>query len=320
MSKQSADGSAASFTSGRGAAASGARGALTQRIELLPVDLLQSERKLVDELRRLASALRLEFGWHYLLDLAWIIRQLGDVRGKRIMDAGAGTGMMQWYLAEHGADVISVDRSSRENLPLRFRARYYVQGLRPEDLQGSSQVLHANLKRNPAAQARELLHTVRLGVSGGRAAGRVWIYNQDLSNLQQLSDNSLDAIVAVSALEHNTQEGLQAVVAELMRVLKPGAPLLATLTANKIDEWHVPSSGWLYSGSSLRRLFDLPVDAPDNYAEYDQHFEQLVGCSDLRENLAKFYFRSGNNGMPWGKWDPQYMPVGVCKIKGENTK
>ena len=28
-------------------------------------------------------------------------------------------------------------------------------------------------------------------------------------------------------------------------------------------------------------------------------------------DLADFYFRSGDNGMPWGNWDPQYMPVGV---------
>ena len=31
--------------------------------------------------------------------------------------------------------------------------------------------------------------------------------------------------------------------------------------------------------------------------------------------LAAFYARSGDNGMPWGKWDPQYQPVGVCKVK-----
>ena len=37
--------------------------------------------------------------------------------------------------------------------------------------------------------------------------------------------------------------------------------------------------------------------------------------AELRDNLASFYFRSGDNGMPWGKWDPQYQPVGVCKVK-----
>jgi hypothetical protein len=35
----------------------------------------------------------------------------------------------------------------------------------------------------------------------------------------------------------------------------------------------------------------------------------------LRDNLASFYGRSGENGMPWGVWDPRYQPVGVCKVK-----
>lgn len=286
-----------------------------ERIELLPVDLLERYRPLVNELRQLASTLNLEFGWHYLLDLTWIISQLGDVHGKRIMDAGAGTGIMQWYLAEKGAEVISVDRSSREKLPLRFRARYHVQGLRENDLHSSSQVLHSNLKRNPAGQARELLHTMRLSASGGRAPGRVIIYNQDLGNLVDVPEMSLDAVVAVSALEHNTPDGLEGVVGEILRVLKPGAPLLATLTANPVDTWHPPSSGWLYGEVSLRRLFRLPSQSPSNYERYAELFAQLVRCTELRDNLAKFYYRSGNTGMPWGKWEPQYMPVGVCKIK-----
>ncbi len=47
-----------------------------------------------------------------------------------------------------------------------------------------------------------------------------------------MTDNSIDAIVSISALEHNPPEELPAVVKELMRVLKPGSPLVATLTAS----------------------------------------------------------------------------------------
>ena len=38
-------------------------------------------------------------------------------------------------------------------------------------------------------------------------------------------------------------------------------------------------------------------------------------CRELRGKLADFYYQSGKNGMPWGKWDPQYQPVGVVKVK-----
>ncbi len=101
-----------------------------------------------------------------------------------------------------------------------------------------------------------------------------------------------------------------------MRVLKPGGLLLATLCAARDQDWcHDASSGWCYTDASLRRLFNLPESAPSNYARYDELFTSLKNCAELRDNLAAFYFHSGDNGMPWGKWDPQYQPVGVCKIK-----
>jgi ubiquinone/menaquinone biosynthesis C-methylase UbiE len=144
----------------------------------------------------------------------------------------------------------------------------------------------------------------------------VTINNQDLKSLEDISDESLDAVVAVSALEHNTPDDLPGVVAELMRVIKPGGLLLATLGASRDEDWfHEPSSGWCYSEASLRRIFDLPETASSNYGRYDSLLLALRECAELRDNLAKFYFASGNNGMPWGKWDPQYQPVGVCKVK-----
>ena len=106
----------------------------SQKIEILSVDLLEQNRPVVEELKRLARSLRLEFGWHYLLDLSWTVQNLGVIQGKRILDAGAGTGILQWYLAKMGAEVYSVDRLSRATLPPRFRRQFRVQGLRGTDL------------------------------------------------------------------------------------------------------------------------------------------------------------------------------------------
>jgi SAM-dependent methyltransferase len=291
-----------------------------ERIEILSVDLLDRHRAYTDALRRLARSLRLDFGWHYLLDLTWISSRLGPVMGKRLMDAGAGTGIMQWYLADQGAEVLSVDRASRANLPVRFRSRFRVKGLRKDDLSPSVQVFRANFS-GPARLLSKMTNQARdlIGLAEPRrAAGRVTIYNQDLKNLADIPSNSLDAVVAVSALEHNSAEDLVLVVNELMRVLKPGGMLLATLCAARDQDWfHQPSMGWCYTGSSLRRLFGLPDSAPDNYAAYDGLMASLRDNAELRDHLAGFYFRSGNNGMPWGKWDPQYQPVGVCKVKRE---
>lgn len=292
----------------------------SEKIEILPVSLLDENRATVQSLKRLARALGLDFGWHYLLDLTWIIQHLGPPKGKRIMDAGAGTGVIQWYLADRGADVISVDRESRAALPLRFRKRFNVTGLRPQDLQPASQALRLSwnkASRPPfkiTAQRRDLLSLIQWQ----RAAGRVTIYNQDLRTLTDIPDNSLDAVVAVSSLEHNSPQDLECVVDELLRVLKPGGLLLATLGAAPDQDWfHEPSKGWCYSEASLRRYFRLSSQVPSNYHRYPELFNALANCAELRDNLAAFYFRSGDNGMPWGKWNPQYQPVGVCKIKSQ---
>jgi SAM-dependent methyltransferase len=288
-----------------------------EKIELLSVALLDEYRQQVNALKRLAQSINLEFGWHYLLDLTWILAQLGEACGRQMMDGGAGTGILQWFLAEQGAQVISVDRSSRAELPLRYRTRFRARGLRPEDLTPWREVLKVDFARKmPIRSKLSFLARELVGFSlPERSAGVVILYNQDLKDLVDIPSNSLDAVVAVSALEHNSREDLPVVVTELMRVLKPGGILAATLTAaNEQDVWHTPSSGWCYTDASLRQAFNLP-HAPSNYAQFDELFAALRNCAELRDNLAKFYFASGNNGMPWGKWDPQYLPVGVVKIK-----
>ena len=298
---------------------------MAEIIEILSVALLEQERQHVADLKHLARSLKLEFGWHYLLDLTWILSQLEEIRGKRIMDAGAGVGVMQWYLAQQGAEVLSVDRESRAHLSDRFRRRYQVKGLRSEDLLPVDQGQAPLTARTTKSFKKKALSFVDIGLDivargfpkpADDKQGWVTIYNQDLKELVDIQDDTLDAVVAVSALEHNAPNDLSKVVAELMRVLKPGGLLLATLGAAKEQDWfHEPSQGWCYSEGSLRRAFGFPQEVPTNYGQFDELFEQLRNCDELRDNLARFYFRSGDNGMPWGIWDPQYQPVGVCTIK-----
>jgi ubiquinone/menaquinone biosynthesis C-methylase UbiE len=296
----------------------------SEKIELLSVELLDQTRSLVEELKTLARSLRLEFGWHYLLDLTWTIRNLGEMQGKKIMDAGAGTGILQWYLAQSGAEVYSVDRQSRAALPMRFRNRFKVSGLRTGDLLPPSQAitkhlsrpLHGPFFRRWAGRFLAVGRDLASYASTPSGSGQVIIYNQDLSDLVDIPDNTLDAAVSISALEHNSPEGLEKVVGEIMRVLKPGGMLLATLTAARDqDWWHTASSGWCYTDSSLRRLFDLSPETSSNYDRYDELFSALENCAELRDNLARFYSQADGKGMPGGIWKPEYQPVGVCKIK-----
>jgi 2-polyprenyl-3-methyl-5-hydroxy-6-metoxy-1,4-benzoquinol methylase len=287
---------------------------LQDKIEILSTDLLDQNRSLVIELRRLAGALGLEFGWHYLLDLTWIISQLGQLKRRNILDAGAGVGVLQWYLADKGARVLSVDRTSRAALPLRFRRHYQVSGMRREP-EPDLLPVYTVLRQHPRQLLGVLNDLVKSPIKH-RSQGSLVVYNQDLKSLVAVADNSLDYVVGVSALEHNPPDELPAVVAELMRVLRPGGAMLVTLGAARDQDWfHQPSSGWCYTESSLRKMFDLPDQATSNYAHHDELFAALQNCTELRYNLAHFYAKSGDNGMPWGIWDPQYLPVGVCKVK-----
>lgn len=288
-----------------------------EKIEILSVDLLDQYRQQVEDLKRFAKSLRLEFGWHYLLDITWTIQNLGSPDGLVVMDAGAGVGVMQWYLANQGAKVYSVDRTGRQLLPLRYRTRFHVSGMRPDDLFPPSKVITQRFNQNKGLS--KLTSTLReLADSLGKpnSSGCVIIYNQDLANLVDIPDNSLDAIVAISALEHNTPDGLSEVVREMLRTLKPGGHLIATLTAARDEDWwHEESKAWCYTDRSLRDVFDFPEETPSNYDKYDEFFATLEECAELRDNLASFYYKSPDNGMPWGIWNPKYQPVGICKRK-----
>jgi SAM-dependent methyltransferase len=226
-------------------------------------------------------------------------------------------------------------------LPVRFRRRFQVRGIRPIDLAPITKVLQTDIRALADLSGRRTLKS-RLGALERDAVGlvkirqtqdkghladnehlenneslrgEVWIYNHDLAWLPDLEENSVDVVVSVSALEHNTPDGLEQVVHELQRVLKPNRLLLATLTAAKDqDLWHGPSSGWCYTAESLQRLFGLPSESANNYEKYDELFLELRNCAELRDGLASFYFHSDHTGMPGGVWDPQYMPVGIRKV------
>ncbi len=291
------------------------------KLEILSTNLLDQYRPLVNELRGLENGLLLEFGWHYLLDFVWTLSQVDLKNTKIVLDSGAGVGVMQWYLASKEIDVLSVDRGSRADMYYRFRVNYRVKGLRTEDMNSNLSAIRYEIRTTPGLVGKikvlvsTFLSFVRmLGLRP--KGGQVFIYNQDLKTLTHIEDESVDAVIAVSALEHNSPGGLREVVKELMRVLKPGGKLLATLGAARDKDWfHDPSKGWNYSESTMRDIFDLDSSISSNYNQHDDLLAALKDCTELRDNLAGFYSQSGDNGMPWGKWDPQYIPVGVCKVK-----
>lgn len=295
----------------------------SDRIELLEVGILDRCRERVEEFYRLTAKLSIELGWHYPLDLAWITAHMESLHQSRILDAGAGTGALQWWLADQGAEVISVDRLKRADLSTIFRVSYRVEGLRPIDYQPFPELILRRVS-GKAYGRPDLLGGFRasagwlISLFTPKAPGKVILYNHDLGTMPDLQDESVDAVVSVSSLEHNEPGGLKVVVQELLRVLKVGGTLLATLGAAKERDWlHEPSGGWCYTEKTLREVFELPEGVSSNYDRYDELMERLRHSEELKDRLAPFYSTTGNSGMPYGVWDPQYQPVGVFKTKGQ---
>lgn len=291
-------------------------------IEILSVDLLDEFEDLVSAIRHKARRLGIQLGWHYDLDLAWIASQLEDPTGMRILDAGGGTGVLQWWLADHGADIVSVDRLDRADLSGRYRLLYRVDGLRPGDLDSAWHVARRRLRRRDGSIGSRLAGALRASLTGifgplvPKSTGRITLYRHDLESMRELQDESFDAIVSVSSLEHNDPSTLPRVVNELLRILRPNGVLLATLSATRDEDWfHEPSQGWCLTETTLRSAFGMPPDTHTNFSEYDSIFAELRDSQALQERLAPMFFESGESGMPWGVWDPQYQPVGLRREK-----
>lgn len=298
---------------------------MSDKIELLSPALLDEEREIVTEFAQLARKLRIGLGWHYLLDLAWIVRNLPLERGMTVLDAGAGLGVLQWYLADHGVNVVSVDRIDRASAALRFGNSYRLRGLGAGDVdtQGSAlrhDIGHKRIVRDLAGYLQGRYERWLRPKAAG-SGGTVTFYRADLADMDLVPGASIDHVVAVSALEHNEPEELPIVATELWRVLRPGGTILATLGASATDDWfHEPSRGWCYTEATLRAVFHLSEKAPSNYSQYIEILAAVRSCAELRDNLARFYFKSGNNGMPWGNWDPKYLSVGVRVTKESGSQ
>lgn len=296
--------------------------ARTERLELLGAPMLETRPSLVTEFKRLARRFGISLGWHYLLDLSWAATLLESANNALILDAGGGTGVMQWWLAGRGAHVTSVDRLDRTDLSARFRIAYWVCGHRPGDLLDWSEQIRRRWGDRSVGWPSRLASTARsavgwlLSILWPKPNGRVVIHHADLADMRSLQDAGFDAVVSISALEHNSATQLRAIIRELLRVLKPGGRIIATLGATDRQSWlHEPSDGWCYSERDLRAIFDLGLECPSNFDHFDELMRATRDSRELQDGLARAYFSSGDNGMPWGVWDPKYLPVGVVKVK-----
>jgi SAM-dependent methyltransferase/glycosyltransferase involved in cell wall biosynthesis len=291
------------------------------KIELLSMELLRRHRDTVDFIYSEKIGKGKSLGWHYLLDLTWIVEQIKDLpSGATILDAGAGLGLLQFLLLAMGHRVISVDfspRKSPSNVPTikighgngNGFEHHYIDHLKKNFAQS-----HSDADQPVILQSRSEFEKLL-----AMEKAPLILYQADLLDMSLLSDASVDAVVSVSAIEHIDLDQVGAAVKECSRVLKPEGCMYATTSASSDGTWyHEASQGWCYDENKLREIFRLAPSVDSNFNDYAGIFDEMVRPgNELHVQLASFYMSSGNNGMPWGIWKPEYLPVAVRKKKTE---
>ena len=321
----------------------------SEKIEILGLDLFETHKEEIGIVEQFQKYFGPALGWHYYLDIAWIVREISSLpRGALILDAGAGSGLLQFILAELGYNVLSADFLGR-NFSTQYSSRYnrIIYSLNSQKVSiANSYTRH--LKANYSIPGSGLLARLSKFLRGkqndadvvtfidnfrftsafdakmklmegdvARNCGRIFLYRCDLRDLSLLPNGLVDGVVSISALEHNDHEGFVGCVDELLRVTKTYGKMCITVSAAQDKDWfHAPSKGWCYSDRTLKRFFDLSESTWSNFSRKDELFQLLKNeGNELHNRLAPVYFESGDNGMPWGKWDPQYQPVGIVKVK-----
>lgn len=297
---------------------------VVKRIELLSLHLLE-ERALLERLNALLAALGLEIGWHYPLDMVWIVKRLqeaGVSPGATVLDAGAGGGALQFLLAEMGYNVLSVDLAPRR-LPRRARLAFSMR--LEEHIAGSDDPYVAHLAavatRSWPLSFDHLWRRARTVIPfaiyaaktrfSGRARGTITYCRADLADLGRIPTGHVDAVVSVSAVEHMPLANMRRAVDELMRVTRDGGCMCVTTSAAPAETWfHEPSQGWCFSEADLRQIFAVGSDAP-GWGDFAAQLGAMRANAYLPARLPRYYHTTGACGMPWGRWDPKYLPVGV---------
>jgi hypothetical protein len=90
--------------------------------------------------------------------------------------------------------------------------------------------------------------------------------------------------------------------------------ILHTVSAvlNPSETFHEESHSWLLDKEGLEAAYLL--EGPwSNYDRFEEIAAEIQNPRYLKRYLSHSYFRSGRNGMPWGIWKPEYLPVGIRK-------
>lgn len=314
---------------------------MKSQIEIIDSDILyinKDKLKLIDYWK---SIIDIELGWHYDMDIIWLLNCIEVLKlspKSVVMDAGAGNGLIQFILASKGFNVLSIDFADRDfptNATKLFKMQQQVSGEVKSDNPYQQFIHHKKYRiklnyknfkkalKMPTKAAKFITHKVWQRIkpsvlreilgSNRKRYGTITYVKSDFSNMKEFKNESIDCLISVSAIEHGEPSLTKKAIREFERILKKKSYMLITTSAAKDRDWfHEPSKGWCFTEQSLKEIFSME-EFEDNYDQYDYLFDKLKASDLIKSRISRIYFESGDNGLPWGIYDPKYQPVGIVK-------
>lgn len=252
--------------------------------ELLDTDLLRDTVTL-DSITRCLRIFQRPNGWHYDLDLIWIIKMLlanNVLPGSTVLDAGAGMGILQFYLAFSGYNVISIDYSDR----IFTRRMHDLLNFQYLDTPAPTTDLYTNSVRYTLSPGFSTLFSKLFQFSSytklfsrvNRLVTEQLAYKSVTENemngfgsitvvkssFDSLPDNiDCDAIASLSVIEHCPPDCIPRYLNNLSKCLRtPDSPFLVTTSVNRFNRsiYNCHVKGFEFSLSDLEYLFNTSFD------------------------------------------------------------
>ena len=148
----------------------------------------------------------------------------------------------------------------------------YLERAKPGLRSGSTAALVTPLAELPGKILRRVGLTSSIQPQAAPArTGRptIVLYHGALEALGELADASIDAVVSVSALEHNQPADIVPILTGLQRVTKPHGALYLMVSATRDHEqFHASIHSFLLNESGLIRTYSL-TNPRSNFCRYD---------------------------------------------------
>ena len=309
-------------------------------IELLDIGLLD-DNELLKEIDHWLKVFNWPNGWHYDLDIIWIVKQLEKnniLPGSTILDAGAGYGMTQFLLAARGYNIISLDFTKRD-FPKKARGIFDIEIIENDLTSYKSEYLEYMTYGKSTNEfvhllnsvSKAILHPIQAINSLKRKLKSFIEYHSEKKRKHEkfgkiqflrgtfnkipLNDKIVDALVSISAFEHNKYDDMPGSINEFNRIIKDGGIMFITTSAAREKDWYQEASrGWNFTKETLSGWFKISNENID--FNYDLKYDAISNSKKLSDRLDDYYKNKNNPTVPDGDIkNIEYIPVGIRKNK-----